>query len=196
MDLDRMLNRPDVPDDVKAEIRREIVERKQAEMTLQTSNDFLDNILNVTGDPIFVKDASFRFVLVNNALCTMLGIERENILGKTLGESLPEDQMRHFLEVDRMVLASGQEYRCEEQLTGYAGKILTIVTNKTRYVNPQGDKLLVGVIHDITERKNMEHELDVAKEKAEQLRNILNQYSYKYYVLDQSMVDLQVRLLY
>jgi PAS domain S-box-containing protein len=122
-------------------------------------SDPIVEILNASGDPIFVKDDAFRFVFVNDALCEMLGMVRENILGHTLGESLPRDQMDHFLEVDRMVLESGRENLCEEPLTGRDGKRLTIVTRKTRYIDRHGSRFVVGVIRDITDRKLAEEKL-------------------------------------
>ena len=154
-----------IPPDLIMVHAEDITERKRAEEMLRMSKDYLDNIINATGYPIFVKDESFRFTLVNNALCGMLGIERENIIGKTLVESLPEDQMEHFLKVDKMVLDSGLENQCEELLTGSGGKILNIVTKKTRFVDKQGNKFLVGVIYDITERKQADNEIKVSFEK-------------------------------
>jgi PAS domain S-box-containing protein len=148
-----------------AEKDQENLSRTQEKELLNASNLFLNNILNATGDPIFVKDEGSNFVIVNDALCNMLGITRENILGKTLGESLPEDQMKHFLEIDKMVLESGVENLCEEPLTGQGGKIRIIVTKKTRYVNEQGEKFLIGVIRDITDRKRAEEAKAVADEK-------------------------------
>ena len=139
----------------------QISEWKKAESAFKTYKDYLSNIINTIGDPIFVKDDNFRFVLANDALCKMLGMEREKIIGKTLGESLPKDQMDHFLEVDKKVLESGQENTCEEPLTGRDKKILTIVTKKTRYVDDKGSKFLVGVIRDITERKQAEEKLRI-----------------------------------
>jgi len=126
------------------------------EDALKTAKEHLHNIINAIGDPVFVKDHDSRFTLANDALCSIIGMKRENIIGKTLGESLPEDQMEHFLEVDKMVLKSGEENICEELLAGSDGKTLTIVTKKTRYVNEHGDKFLVGVIRDITERRQIE----------------------------------------
>ena len=108
----------------------------------------------VTGD--LVKDDESRFILANDSLCEVLGIERENIIGKTLGESLPDNQMKHFLKIDKLVLESGQDNSCEEILTGGDGNILTIVTKKTRYVDEQGNMFIVGSIRDITEQKNSE----------------------------------------
>jgi PAS domain S-box-containing protein len=128
--------------------------------------EYLINILNYIADPVFVKDDKFCFITVNDSFCKMLGMERENILGKTLGESLPADQMEHFLEVDKIVLESGQENLSEEPLTGKDNKVLTIVTKKTRYIDRSGKKYIVGVIRDITERKKLE--ILLSKEKKEQ----------------------------
>jgi PAS domain S-box-containing protein len=128
--------------------------------------EYLIIILNYIADPVFVKDDKFCFITVNDSFCKMLGMERENILGKTLGESLPADQMEHFLEVDKIVLESGQENLSEEPLTGKDNKVLTIVTKKTRYIDRSGKKYIVGVIRDITERKKLE--ILLSKEKKEQ----------------------------
>ena len=124
---------------------------------------FLDSVLNLIADPVFVKDGDFQFVYVNDALCQMLGMDRENIIGKTLGESLPQDQMKHFLEIDTLVLDSGQGNMSEELLTGKDGKILTIITKKTRYVDEKGNKFVVGIIHDNTERKRAEEKIELFK---------------------------------
>jgi PAS domain S-box-containing protein len=144
----------------------ESVNKKTGE-TLQISKYYLNNIINNIGDPVFVKDDEFRFVLANDSLCKILGIERENIIGKTLGESLPDNQMKHFLKIDKLVLESGQDNLCEEILTGVDGNILTIVTKKTRYVDEQGSRFIVGTIRDITERKQAEEELIMEKEFTE-----------------------------
>ncbi|MGA2159745.1 MAG: PAS domain S-box protein [Dehalococcoidia bacterium] len=142
----------------------DISERKRAEDALSEKTRFTENLINSIGDPIFVKDDSFRFILANNALSKMLGIEMEKIIGRTLGESLPKDQMDHFLEIDDTVLKSGQENLCEEPLTGQDGNILTIVTRKTRYIDEHGKKFVVGVIRDITERKLTEEQLQKSYE--------------------------------
>jgi len=136
---------------------------------VKLSENFLDNIINLTGEPIFVKDVNFKFVLANDALCEMLGMKREDIIGKTLGESLPKDQMDTFLKNDRAVLESGKENINEEPLTGKGGKILTIITKKTRYVDEEGSKFLIGVIHDITEKKAA---LDELQEKVTELEKV------------------------
>ncbi|MFH0857765.1 MAG: PAS domain S-box protein [Candidatus Magasanikbacteria bacterium] len=120
---------------------------------------FYDAILNSIADPVFVKNDKFEFVYLNDALCDMLGLTKESIMGKTLGESLPKDEMEHFLEVDKTVLDSGISNVSEEPLTGKGGKTLTIVTKKTRFIDEKGNKFIVGIIRDITKLKKVELEL-------------------------------------
>ncbi len=142
---------------------RDITDIRQAEARLRDSREYLNRIINNTGDPIFVKDGRHRFVIANDALCSMLGMPREEILGKTLAESLPADEMEHFLSVDQEVLETGRESLCEEPLTVKGGRTLTIVTRKTRYVDNQGKRFVIGVIRDTTEKKRLEMRLEEAR---------------------------------
>jgi PAS domain S-box-containing protein len=137
-------------------VERDITERKKAKSELLDAKNFITNIINATGDPFFVKDNSSIFITVNDAFCNMLGLPRENIIGKTLGETLPPDQMEGFLKADKKVLSTGENSVTEELLTVKDGKILTILTKKSRYIDDKGNRFLIGVIHDITERKMKE----------------------------------------
>ncbi|MFT5727001.1 MAG: PAS domain S-box-containing protein [Desulforhopalus sp.] len=132
---------------------KEITERKLAEEKERASKAYLDQILNNIGDPVFVKDDQHRMILVNDAFCSILDLPRVEIIGKTLAENLPPDEMEHFLQTDRQVLTYGQENLCEESLTVKGKKTLTIVTKKTRWVNDNGNMFIIGVIRDNTERK-------------------------------------------
>jgi PAS domain S-box-containing protein len=146
---------------------RDVTELKENENRIRENEEFLDKVMNTIGDPVFVKDDKSVFVLVNDALCDILGLGREDILGRTLAEKLPKDQMDHFFEVDRMVLATGEENLCEEKLTGKGGIILTILTRKTRYTDKAGKNYVVGVIRDISERMRMEEALRKARDELE-----------------------------
>jgi len=137
---------------------RDITERKRAAENERASKAFWDKILNNITDPIFVKDDQHRMILVNDAFCSIFGMHREEIIGKTLVEHVPPDEQDHFLKIDKQVLTDGKENACEETLTANESKTLTILTKKNRYVDENGVKFLVGVIRDITERKQAEEE--------------------------------------
>jgi len=143
----------------------DFTERRQAEQETREAKDFLYRIVDSIGDPIFVKDDTHRHVLVNNALCAIIGRPREAILGHTDYDFFPREEVDGFWQFDNAVLATGAENVTEEELTGLSGKKHTIVTKKTRYVDVLGKRYVVGVIRDITERKQAERELEASEEK-------------------------------
>jgi PAS domain S-box-containing protein len=153
-----------------------ITERKRAEDKLQESRDYLDRIINSIGDPIFVKNRLHQFVLVNNAFCVLLGNGFEEFIGKTDYNFLPAEQVDVFLEKDEQVFETGKENLNEETITGSDGIDRTIITKKTLYTDNSGNKFIVGIIRDITERKRTEqelqqtnHDLEIAIERAKKL---------------------------
>ncbi|PKQ63877.1 hypothetical protein BZG02_07620 [Labilibaculum filiforme] len=147
-----------------------ITERKLAELSLRNEKEQIKTILNLVGDPIFVKDDNHCIVLANSAFYKIFNLKEEEVLGYTLSESVPKDEKEHFLAVDRNVLDAGISDLREEKMT--VGSICrTIITRKTRFIDTAGNKFLVGSIHDITEQKNIlnalaksEHRLSLALE--------------------------------
>lgn len=110
------------------------------------------------GDSIFVKDAQSRLLLVNNAFCELFNLSRTEIIGKTLAENVPADERESFLKIDKAVIAEGIENINEETLTiNNVTKIIS--TRKSRFIDSNGKKFLVGAIRDITEKKNAERAL-------------------------------------
>jgi PAS domain S-box-containing protein len=145
----------------------DISKRRRAEDALVKSKDYLNKIINSIGDPVFVKDRQHRLVLVNDAECRLAGHTREELLGKTDYDFFPKDQVDIFWEKDELVFNTGKENANEETITEAQGDIRTIITKKTLYTDTAGDKFIVGVIRDITERKHTEDNLKKAKEIAE-----------------------------
>jgi hypothetical protein len=138
-------------------ITRDITERKRFEAALKYERDRVRAILNLVGDPIFVKDEQHRFTLGNKAFIEMVGLDENKVIGKTLAEDIPEDEMEHFLKIDRLVLDTGIPDTREEELT-INNQTKTIITSKTRFTDDSGNRFLIGSMHDITDRKNAEKE--------------------------------------
>jgi PAS domain S-box-containing protein len=132
--------------------------RKLTEEALLESKNYLDEIINSVGDPLFVKDQHHRWVLVNNALCNLMGRSREELLGKSDYDFFPKEEADVFWKKDELVLARGTESINEESFTGAHGIVYTIVTKKTLYTNKNGEKYIVGIIRDITDQKRAEAE--------------------------------------
>lgn len=115
--------------------------------------------INSIGDPFFVKNDKSKLVYVNDAFCDLFLLKREDILGKTLAEDVPQNERESFLSIDRQVIETGIENINEETLTVSGQKTKVISTRKSRFTDNDGNRLLIGVIRDITKRVEVEKEL-------------------------------------
>lgn len=135
------------------ELKRENESLKHHISLLEKNNGEYDiaNIINNIGDPIFVKDHMSRLILVNDAFCNMFKTPKIHTIGKTLAEEVAPAEREAFLKVDQEVISNGIEKINEEKLTLNGNETRVILTRKSRYISPQGEKFIVGVIHDITD---------------------------------------------
>jgi PAS domain S-box-containing protein len=145
----------------------DITERKQAELKLREEKERIRTILDQVGDPIFVKDNDHRVILANRAFYDIFCMDEKSVIGYTLAEAVPENERHLFLWVDRSVLDTGITDVREEELT-VNDVTKTIITRKIRYIDESGNRFLVGSIHDITDRKKMEDELNASENKFRQ----------------------------
>jgi len=167
---------------------QDITERKNSEFELfkakeeaDKSREYLDKIINNVGDPVFVKDDQSRILVVNEAFCKIFGMTKWDIIGKTLADDVAKEEWETFLSIDKQVLEDGLENINEELLTVRGGKPFIISTRKTRFIDANGQKFLVGVIHDISKRKENERILQESEKflKQTQLLAQLGSYTFE-----------------
>ncbi len=159
-------------------VARDITERKRAEIRLRDEKERIRSILDLVGDPIFVKDSEHRITLANRAFYDIFCLDEKSVIGYTLVEAVPENERHHFLKVDRSVLDTGIPDLREEELTV---KDITknIITRKMRFIDESGNRFLVGSIHDISERKQAEEILRESEMRFRSLfEHMLNGFAY------------------
>jgi PAS domain S-box-containing protein len=130
---------------------------------LENAHRYLDDVIDSVADPIFVKDAEHRWVLLNNAFCDFVGRKRDELLGKSDYDFFPRSQADVFWMKDEVVFKTGGENINEEEITDSRGVLHTIVTKKALYTGGTGEKRIVGVISDISERRRLEQQLRQAQ---------------------------------
>jgi two-component system, sensor histidine kinase and response regulator len=147
-------------------ITQDITERKRAEGALQKSEDFSQSILENIPHMIFVKDAQdLRFVRLNRAGEELLGYSGDEMLGKNDYDFFPKAQADFFSAKDREVLAGGIQIDIPEEPieTKMLGQRI-LHTKKIPIMDAQRRPLyLLGISEDITERKQAEEALRLAK---------------------------------
>ena len=83
----------------------EILERKRAEHALRESERFLNSVVENIPGMVFVKDAKeLRFVRFNKAGEEMVGLSRQQLIGKGDHDFFPKEQADFFISMDRAVL--------------------------------------------------------------------------------------------
>ncbi len=140
----------------------DITEHKQAEEKLRRMNVFLDSIVENIPDMIFLKDArELRFIRFNRAGENLLGLSRDDLLGKNDYDFFPKKQADSFTEKDREVLHGKELVDIPEEPIQTRNKgERTLHTKKVPILNAEGEpEYLLGISEDITEDKRAKEQL-------------------------------------
>lgn len=149
----------------------DISQRKKAENELQQQQLLLRTLIDNLPAFIYVKDQNARKIISNTADFKNLGFEsEEEVIGKTDYELLGHEEAKKHFEDDQLVLKKGAFIiDKEESFKRKNGEIIWLSTSKIPLFDNNGKIVgLVGVGHDITQKRKAEKELLEAKIKAEE----------------------------
>ena len=138
------------------------------------SKEFLENILNGTSNPIFVKDSNLKFVYVNDACARMFGVEKEYILGKDDYDIFPTTQANNFKAIDDELLKTGVPNFNEEKALSPDGVTMTLNTTKSRITDESGNAYIVGNIYNTTENNKLIDNLKMSNQMLERYAHLVS----------------------
>jgi PAS domain S-box-containing protein len=133
-----------------------------------SSAGLVESLLDGLPSPVFVKDEQHRWVLLNAAMCALMGHPRDALIGKSDFDFFPPEEARVFWEKDDAVFAEGGVNENEELFTDASGRTHVIVTRKTLHVDALGRRFLLGVITDITELREALDQLRASRDELEE----------------------------
>lgn len=131
------------------------------------STEFLQSVIDNIPDPIFVKDINHRRIVLNQAYCQFIGYSLSELLSKNDYDLFEPEEAEVFWKQDQLVFDTNKQQETEESFTDAWGNTHIIATKRSLHKDGAGNVFLVGVIRDITERKQMEENLKQVATKLE-----------------------------
>jgi len=188
----RVIDRTAELENANERMKREIKDRKQAEETLRASEELYSSIFESMNDGILVLDHNFHYTHWNQAMERISKVPRQELIGN---EKVPWEVFPHLAEqrVDEMMQRTMRgevvqrediPYHLPDGTRGFTSEIflpLQSAAGKIRGV--------VGVIHDVTKRKQAEEAL---RESEEKFRIIFDQAADSILLVDpetQALID-------
>ena len=150
----------------------DITERNRARIMLYESEEKLHAIFESMFDGILIADTETRqFAAGNPAICRMLGYSPEELARIGVADIHPQQNLPHIIEQFDKQLHGGQNLIVDIPVKRKDGSVFYVDISAAP-VSFGGKNYLVGIFHDITERKQIENEL---KEHQQLLRTLAAQ---------------------
>ncbi|MGE4501344.1 MAG: ATP-binding protein [Thiomicrospira sp.] len=149
---------------------RDISDAKRNEQTVRQREALIEQILDALPISIYVKDAQGCFRFFSQQTEKLTGVLRSKAIGRTDFEVYPIDFAREQVAMDQQAKQQGQLIVSEEEVDLPTGKRwLMCGRGPIEVLRPEqkSEVWILGFSLDITERREMEEVLKIAREQAE-----------------------------
>jgi PAS domain S-box-containing protein len=147
---------------------QDISERRQKDTELQQSRMLLNAIVENLPSMVFLKDANdLKLTLLNKAGEELLGIPREQFIGRSNYDLFPWEQAEFFTARDQETLRNKTVVDIPEEPITTTNKGIRILHTRKVGIYDADDtpRYLLGISEDITDKKHAEQALRESEEK-------------------------------
>ncbi len=139
----------------------DITERNRAEEALRSSETLFHSVWENSVDGMRLTDAGGFIVTVNQAFCTLVGMERNELVGKpfTVVYASTEDHEHILRRYRERFAARSCEKQVERQLALRNGKLI-VLEDTSSFVEQKGEApLVLSLFRDVTSQRKLEDQL-------------------------------------
>jgi PAS domain S-box-containing protein len=164
-------------------ISRDVTERKKAEDALREREEKYRTLLETMEEGYFEMDLKGNLIFMNDALCKMGRLPREEMLGMPYTKYTSQEMVQKALEIYSQVYNTGKPMKLVEwEIKRRDGSTYVIESSFYLVRNAQGQPIgFRGIVRDITERKEAEKAL---REREEKYRTLLETMQEGYFEVD------------
>jgi len=147
----------------------DITERKRAEKAIRESQERLSMILETTAQGFWLNDKDDNIMDVNEAMCEILDLPKEKIVGGNFSNFLDEKN-REIVREQNRIRKKGKQSLYEISLLRSDGTLVPCLNNAAPLSDEEGNVIgSFGILTDITERKRFEEALEFEKRRFQTL---------------------------
>jgi len=186
------INKPFISEELVSRVKTHLKIHKQhqelqaKEKQIKENEAKLSAVINSIPDLIFYKDTESKYTGFNKAYEKFLGEKSENIIGETDYEFFNHEDAKTFLNSDKNIIQTGEDFMFEEWTQDASGKEIYLYTRKTPLRNSDNKIVgVVGVSRNISKLKKAEIEL---KEKEEKLKIIYENANEGIFILQNNKI--------
>ena len=160
---------------------RDITDILANQEAITNHNHFLRALLDNIPNPVFYKDTKGVFLGCNNAFLQAFGKTSTDIIRKKICEIFSIENCRQIIQKDEEIISSKQIQSFELEFQYADGLIHNIIINQSPFSQSDGTLGgLVGIMIDISETKQIQHELEqwniqLNKRVSEELKKVEKQ---------------------
>lgn len=140
----------------------------QSQKSLKREVELFESMFHTIPDSLYIKDLDSRFTHVNEAWIKHMGLQDEQqVIGKTDFDIFTEAHARPAFEDEQKVMKTGvPKVGYEEKETWADGRVAWCMSTKIPLRDVQGNiSGMIGISHDITDRKRAEKALRQSEER-------------------------------
>jgi PAS domain S-box-containing protein len=172
----------------------DITERKEAEEAISESRERLDTILKTTAQGFWLNDQDDNMMEVNDAMCEILDLPKEEIVGSNFFNFLDEKN-REIVREQNRVRKKGVHSLYEISLMRPDGQLIPCLMNASPLFDQDGNVAgSFGMTTNIAERKQMEEELRRNVDELERFSKVAFGREKKMIRLKQEINELMIQL--
>jgi PAS domain S-box-containing protein len=144
---------------------------QESKKKVQRTYDFLREVFNKIEDPVFVKDTKHQWILWNKSFREFLRLSEEEILRRSDIDFFSPEEVDVFWKNDDLVIKTG-EVNTSEEVISFGEEQKIISTKKSRFIDRNGEKFLIGLIRDVTDYKRLIKQEEEARKEAERANKV------------------------
>jgi len=176
--LDVIVGSSYMPDGQLQYIIQDITARRQMERSLRASEEKFAKSFQSSPDAVTISSiVTGKFIDLNEGFCHMSGYTREEALGRSAEELHIWDNIENRKRMVELLQKDGRVRDFETILRRKSGEPVHCLLS-AEVIEIAGERCMVIITRDVTDRKRMEQELRVSEERYRLVSSVISDYTF------------------